>query len=167
MSISRWSLNFKQPICNFHVYGLFFPLADIFVFLLFPTLWLNFQPLLCISLLALLFLPPSLSCNSSKANVLRENFRAVGKTLLDNAVSKTPFVFTCLLLTCFTFSLQEPKKNMSLRCSWFMAMICRNVHYTLKAFILVTAPLYKYFCVSSPNNFVIFVSFPLWIQVRL
>ncbi|XP_023805710.1 uncharacterized protein LOC105356670 isoform X2 [Oryzias latipes] len=59
------------------------------------------MPLLCISLLALLFLPPSLSCNSSKANVLRENFRAVGKTLLDNAkkdINASLSDFSCLSL---------------------------------------------------------------------
>ncbi|KAF6722899.1 hypothetical protein FQA47_014863, partial [Oryzias melastigma] len=58
-------------------------------------------PLLCISLLALLFLPPSLSCDSTRANVLRDNFRAVDKVLLNNAIkniSASVSNFSCRLL---------------------------------------------------------------------
>ncbi|RVE58911.1 hypothetical protein OJAV_G00199050 [Oryzias javanicus] len=62
------------------------------------------MPLLCISLLALLFLPPSLSCNSSRANVLRDNFRAVEETLLNSATRNIS-----ALVSNFSCHLRRPK----------------------------------------------------------
>lgn len=55
---------------------------------------INSQPLLCISLLALLLLPLSLSCSSKRPlTEVRENYRAIVQTDLENAVSKTPILF--------------------------------------------------------------------------
>lgn len=63
------------------------------------TVTLHSQPLLCISLLALLLLPLSLSCDRKKPPIeVRNDYMAIVQTDLDTAVSKAPILFIYIFI---------------------------------------------------------------------
>lgn len=79
-------------------------LTDVYVFLS-PriSLTINSQPLLCISLLALLLLPLSLSCYSKRPHQeVRDDYRVIVQIDISNAVRNQFFLFDICILRCCT-----------------------------------------------------------------